>query len=194
MSINDVDVTIASRALNLIGANQISSFTESSTEANVANNLYTTIIEGALTLTRWRFATGQQQLSRLTATPVSRWDSAYQMPTSPPILLLHAVTVNSNPIEYDRYEDKVFCKAVEDDTVVADYLYRPEAQYWPPYFVKAVMYELASIFAASIAQKGDLASHFAVEAERAYTRAKWADSSSQTARSLRTSTLTSIRR
>ena len=103
MSINDVDVTIASRALNLIGANQISSFTESSTEANVANNLYTTIIEGALTLTRWRFATGQQQLSRLTATPVSRWDSAYQMPTSPPILLLHAVTVNSNPIEYDRY-------------------------------------------------------------------------------------------
>tara|TARA_R110002167_G_scaffold43800_2_gene132163 strand:+ start:2794 stop:3378 length:585 start_codon:yes stop_codon:yes gene_type:complete len=194
MAITAIDVTIASRALNLIGANQISSFTEGSTEANVANNLYDAIVEGSLTLTRWRFASGQQQLSRLDAVPTSRWDAAYQMPTSPPILLLHGVTVLSKPITYDRYEDKIYTNTSVDDLVIADYSYRPDSQYWPAYFSKALMYELASVFASSITRKGDLAAHWATEAQREYTRAKWADSSSQTARRLRTSTLTAIRR
>ena len=86
MAINNIDVSIASSALNLVGIDAISSFEEGTTQANVANNLYGSIVEGALTLTRWRFATGQQTLSRLVATPEARWDAAYQVPSSPPIL------------------------------------------------------------------------------------------------------------
>tara|TARA_R100001082_G_scaffold33544_1_gene17371 strand:- start:9810 stop:10391 length:582 start_codon:yes stop_codon:yes gene_type:complete len=188
------DVTIASRALNLIGANEIASFDESSNEAKVAKNLYTPIIEAALTRMRWRFATGQQTLVMLTDTPNARWDSAYQMPTSPQILLLHGVTVLDNPITYDRYEDKIYANTTVDDVVNADYTYKAEAINWPAYFQKAVMYDLASVFAGSLAQKGDLATHYANSAELAYRTARWADSSSQTARNMRTSTLTNIRR
>ncbi len=192
MAVNDV--TIASRALNLIGADAIASFGDGSNEANVADNLYSTIIEAALTRTRWRFATGQQQLSRLTAEPVARWDAAYQMPTSPQILLLHGVTILDNPIKYDRYEDKIYCNATADDLVIADYTYKVDPIYWPPYFVKAVTYDLASVFAGSIAQKGDLASHYAGSSELAYRTARWADSSSQTAKNVRTSSLVNVRR
>ena len=116
------------------------------------------------------------------------------MPTSPPILLLHGVTINSNPIEYDRYENLIYTNSSVDDAVIADYSYRPGAEFWPAYFVKPFMYELASVFASAIARKGDIAAHWAVEAQREYQRAKWADSSSQTARKIRTSTLVNKRR
>ena len=188
------DATIASKALNLMGANAIASFDDGSNEANVANNLYGMIVEAALTRTRWRFSTGQQQLSRLTAEPVARWDAAYQMPTSPQILLLHGVTILDNPIKYDRYEDKIYCNATADDLVIADYTYNVDPIYWPPHFVKAVTYDLASVFAGSIAQKGDLATHYSGSAEIAYRNARWADSSSQTAKNVRTSSLVNVRR
>tara|TARA_R100000664_G_scaffold29822_1_gene41917 strand:- start:794 stop:1375 length:582 start_codon:yes stop_codon:yes gene_type:complete len=188
------DVTIASRALNLIGANEIASFDEASNEAKVAKNLYEPIVEAALTRTRWRFATGQQTLIMLADTPESRWDSAYQMPTSPQVLLLHGLTIMDKPIQYDRYEDKIYANTTADDVVTADYTYKVDVIYWPSYFTKAVMFDLAAMFAGSLAQKGELATHYTNSAELAYRNARWADSSSQTARNLRTSTLTNIRR
>ncbi len=188
------DVTIASRALNLIGANEIASFDEASNEAKVAKNLYEPIVEAALTRTRWRFSTGQQTLIMLTNTPESRWDSAYQMPTAPKILLLHGLTIMDKPIQYDRYEDKIYANTTADDVVTADYTYKVDVIYWPSYFTKAVMFDLAAMFDGSLAQKGELATHYINSAELAYRNARWADSSSQTARNLRTSTLTNIRR
>lgn len=188
------DVTIASRALNLIGANEIASFDEASNEAKVSKNLYEPIVEAALTRTRWRFATGQQTLVMLTDAPESRWDSAYQMPTSPQVLLLHGLTIMDKPIQYDRYEDKIYANTTADDVVTADYTYKVDVIYWPSYFTKAVMFDLAAMFAGSLAQQGELAYHYINAAELAYQKARWADSSSQTARNLRTSTLTNIRR
>ena len=97
-------VTIASRAMNMIGGNEISSFSETSNEAKVANNLYVPLIEAALTLHRWRFATGQSLMSRLVAAPAARWDAAYQIPTNPKVLMIHGITIIDMPIQYDRYE------------------------------------------------------------------------------------------
>ena len=188
------DVTIASRALNLIGAAEISSFAQGDNPANMANNLYEPMLEAALTRTRWRFATGQSKLSRLVAEPIARWEAAYQIPTSPPVLLVNALTVNDDPITFDRYEDKVYCNTHEDDVVVMDYTYRPEVIYWPPYFTRAFTFEMASVFAGSLAMRGDLADHFTLKAERAFVQAKNADSASQTTRHLRASTLVNIRR
>jgi hypothetical protein len=188
------DVTIASRAMHMIGGQQFASFADDSNEAKVANGTYEMVVEAALTRTRWRFSSGQQQLSRLAAAPVARWDAAYQMPTSPRILLLHAVTILDRPIKYDRYEDKIYCNATADDTVVADYTYYVKEQYWPPHFVKAVTLDLASIFAGSLAQKGDIATYYANQAELAYRHARWAESSSQTAKNVRTSSLVDVRR
>ena len=46
MAINNV--TVANKAIVMIGANRISSFTDGSTEANVANDLYYDILDADL--------------------------------------------------------------------------------------------------------------------------------------------------
>ena len=64
------DIDIASRALVLIGAEPISSFSGTTTESQVATNLYEDIVRSSLTQTRWRFASNIAQLSRPTDVPV----------------------------------------------------------------------------------------------------------------------------
>ena len=62
-------IDIVSRALVLIGAEPITSFTENTTEALVANNMYEDAVRTSLSSARWRFATKQAQLSQLVADP-----------------------------------------------------------------------------------------------------------------------------
>lgn len=184
MALTDIDV--ASKALVLIGANPISDFDDGSTEATVADNIYEMIVESALTRVRWRFASGQVQLSRLTNTPVGRWDSAYQKPTSPNMLALHAVQVIDNNIKFDIYEDKIYCNATEDDVVVLDYTYRSATADWPPYFVRALVYDLAGVFAGSIAQKGELADHYENRGEYFYSKGANVEAQQRTTKAINT--------
>ena len=67
MAITDID--ICARALILIGASPITSFDDGTTEATVASNLYEDTVKDLLSRHRWRFSTGQVQMSRLTAVP-----------------------------------------------------------------------------------------------------------------------------
>ena len=190
------DVKVASRALVLMGANTISTFTPnpSTTEATVADNLYEGFVEAALSAYRWRFSSGQIDLSRLVAVPQARWDAAYQMPTSPPVLGLHAVTVLSNPIKYDRYEDKIYCDATATDVVTADYTYRVATQYWPAYFTEYVVYKMAGVFASSIAQKASLAEVLMGESARLFSAAKVIEAQQQSTRQMRSRRLIDARR
>ena len=182
----DTNIEVANQALVLIGASSISTFTGTGTEQIAATHLYQPTVDAALTSHRWRFASGKATLSRLTATPANEWDAAYQMPSQPQILLLNAVKVLDQDISFDRYEDQIYCDAASDDTVVADYIYSRDEIDWPPYFTKAVVFQLASVFAASITQDAFLAAHFEEQAVVEFTKARWADSSSQTARHLNT--------
>ena len=90
-------IDICARALVMIGAQPISSFTDGSTEALVANNIYNDIAEASLTRHRWRFATTQSTLSLLTNTPTGRYDYAYQMPTSPEVLQICLLYTSPSP-------------------------------------------------------------------------------------------------
>lgn len=188
------DVSVASKALVLIGAKTITAFDSSTTEAIVATELYETLVEGALTLHHWRFATGQKDLSRLAAVPKGRWDAAYQMPTNPSALLVRAVTVNDIPIEYDRYEDKIYCNAGSSDTVTMDYTYRAATAYWPAHFVRALILDLAAYFSGPVTGKGELVEAYEAKAVTAYARAKTADSTQQTTKRMQGSRILSRRR
>jgi hypothetical protein len=176
------DIDICARALILIGANPITSFEDGTTEATVAANLYEDTVRDMLTRYRWRFASGQTQLSRLTDAPTSRWDAAYQAPAD--MLMLHVVTVNDNPIAYDRYQDLIYCNATTEDVVVADYTFRANEELWSPGFITAIEYQLASIFAYSVAAQTDLSDLMEKRALRQMTIARNIDSQSQTTRRL----------
>lgn len=176
------DVEVASGALVMIGASPITSFTESSTESLVAANIYEDVARDALTATRWRFATNQAVMGRLSPDPTARWSGAYQLPDG--IIQLHAVTINDNPIVYDVYGDKVYCNAGTADEVVADYTFRADEADWPSYFILAVQMELASIFAISVARDSNLSRLYDDKFERFLKRAKSRDSQQQTTRRL----------
>lgn len=184
------DIQICSAALTKIGANPITSFTDNGTEAKVASQLYETTVQDILSCHPWRFATNYTQLSRLVDVPDGRYGAAYQVPTnSPDVLSVNSVWVNRRPIDFDRFEDNIHCDASEADTVLMEAVYRVDEQFWPAYFVKQMQYELASLFAESVAQKTDLADYFGKKAEQHMMKAKHRDSQGRSAVKIETSRL-----
>ena len=185
-------VDVCSRALIMIGADPITSFDDGNNEALIASNMYEDIARASLVNTRWRFATNQVILNRLTEVPTGRYDAAYQLPSG--WLMTHAVTVNDNPIEYQTYGDKLFNNASSSDELVLDFTYRAEEQYWPSYFTVAVEYELAVVFAVGLARDQQLAQLMSQQAIAAMTKARNIDGQQQTSRKLITNRFISNRR
>lgn len=185
-------IDISSRALVLIGANPITSFAETTTEALVASNMYEDIAQASLLNTRWRFSTNQAVMNRLTAEPTSRYDAAYQIPNES--IMVHTATVNDSPIMYQIYGDKIYCDASETDEVVCDYTYRSDEIDWPAYFVVAVEYALASVFAISIARDTGLSTAFEQRALMAMAKARGLDAQQHTNKKLNVSRFITNRR
>lgn len=178
-------VDVCSRALILIGADPISSFDDGNNEALVSSNMYEDVARASLVNTRWRFSTNQAVLNRLTEAPTGRFDAAYQLPTG--WLMTHVVTVNDFPIEYQTYGDKLFCNEDASASLVLDFTYRANEEDWPSYFTLAVEYELASIFALSLARDQSLATLMSQQATTSMMKARNLDSQQQTTRKLTTS-------
>jgi hypothetical protein len=193
MAVTKVD--IASRALVMIGANPIASFTDGTTEANVTNTIYEEIIESSLTRHNWRFATGQQQLSLLANSPTGRFEYAYQIPANPECLKILAVTVNDALIQYNRYEDKIYLDGFgSQSTVIMDYIFRQSEDQFPPHFRLAIEYKLASIFGGSVARDAALVREFDQLSERQMLIAKNTDSQETTTKTLSTDRFITERR
>ena len=188
-------VDICSTALVMIGANTITSFSDDSTEANVCNTVYEDILKSSLTRHRWRFATEQKQLSLLTATPTGRYAYAYQLPTDPELLQLITLTVNDLVIPYERYGDKVYLDNYgSTSSVICDYIFRQDEGEFPPHFILALQYQLASLFAGSIARDSGMIKQFAEMAERQYLVAKNIDSAEKTNKTLDHSRFINLRK
>ena len=178
-------IDVCSRALILIGADPISSFDDGNNEALVSSNMYEDVARASLVNTRWRFATNQVVLNRLTEAPTGRFDAAYQLPTG--WLMTHVVTVNDFPVEYQTYGDKLFCNEDASASLVLDFTHRANEQDWPSYFTLAVEYELASVFALSLARDQSLATLMSQQATVTMAKARNLDSQQQTTRKLTTS-------
>ena len=189
---SDTAIDICNRGLIFIGAEPITSFDDGTTEARVAANIYEDVVQTSLTNARWRFATNQEALNRLTDAPTARFDLAYQQPND--TLIIHAITVNDNPIEYQIYGDMIYADTTTTDTVVADFTFRQEEQFFPSYFVMAVAYGLAQVFATSIARDGSLTQTMATLADAAMRKARSVDSQQQTSRKLITGRFVQNRR
>ena len=185
-------IDVCSRALILIGAEPITSFEDGNNEALVASNLYEDVARSALVNTRWRFATNQATLNRLSEAPTGRYDAAYQLPSG--WLMTHAVTVNDSIIEYQTYGNKIFADTSISDQLVLDYTYRADEVDWPSYFVMAVQFELASIFAAALARDAQLSQLMNQQSQLSMMRARNLDSQQQTTRRLQTSRFIAERR
>lgn len=173
------DIDICSQALVMIGAEPISSFSDGTTESIVATTLYEATVQDTLGNYPWRFATAQAVLTRLAAEPETEWDAAYQLPSN--ILSIETVMINDNAIDFDRFEDRIFCNATETDEVILEATYRVDEQFWPPYYINYLRLRLASLFAHSVAAQTDTASMIDRKAMREGAIARNQDARSRTA-------------
>jgi len=187
-------VDICARALVMIGAQPISSFSDGSTEALVASNVYEDIVQSSLTRHRWKFATNQKQLSLLASAPEGRYDYAYQLPADPGVLQIITVTVNDYVIPYTRYKDKIYVNTYGgNNALILDYIYRVEEDYFPAHFRLALEYELASLFAGSVARDAGMIREFKAMADRQFLISKNIDACEVTNKKLDTSRYINLR-
>lgn len=173
------NISICQQALVMIGAAPISSFSDGTTESIACNTLYEDTVRDELGQYRWRFASGIEQISRLSDTPGTKWDAAYQLP--PECLVPSTVYVNGKPIDFDRYEDMIFCDAAVADEVFLEGTYRVNEQHWPPYFVRLVTLRMASLLAHSVAAQVDTAELLDRRAVRHAAMARNKDAQARTA-------------
>ena len=191
-TVADTALKIVNRGFILIGASPITSFTDGSTEATIATNMYEDIVRTALCNTRWRFSTNQATLNLLSDAPTGRYDRAYQLPSSS--LMIHAITVNDNLIDYQIYGDKAYANTTASDSLIADFTFRAGEDKFPSYFTLAVEYSLAVAFATSVARDGPMAPSMTVIASQAMAKARSLDAQQQTTRKLSTSRFVTNRR
>ena len=188
------DIEVAQRAMVLVGLEPLAGFTDSTDEALVMNTLYEDVIEDCLSQHSWKFATGQKELSRLTDAPLDRWDAAYALPTTPAVMQVHTVTIDDVVQEYSIYERYIYINAGANDTVVLNYLFRVDTQYWPPAFALGVIYRLASILSLSVTRNAEVAESYVKLAEQQFRMAKARDSQQVTTQGIRLTRYHKVRR
>lgn len=180
------DIALASNAMLLLGGSQIASFTEQSTESQIAANLFEHSYKTVLASHRWRFAVKQVALARLVAAPEALFSYQYQLPTD---LLYLIRTINNE--NYEIYGDKLYTNS---EAITIEYVCDIPSDRIPSYFAKAMEYYLASQFAVPLTGDLDKASYYDDKYLKAIIKAKTIDSSARPSAELDLGRYTRVRR
>lgn len=162
------DINICSNAFVLLGGSPLSSFTEGSTEAVIASQLYKTTYHALLTETLWHFATRHKKLFKHVEKPKGNYSSKFQLPVD----LLYVVKCSVD--DYEIYERNLHANS---DEILIEYVYPVDEVNLPPYFVTALEYTLASKFAIPLTGNTTRAKFFVDEAEKKLRKARTIDAS-----------------
>lgn len=151
MASGDTNITICNQALNLLGADTISSFTDTTNDAaTVCNNIYETIKRQALSLYPWSFALTKLQLSRSSTTPINEWSYQYDMPSTAvsgtPLQVYNSSATRVLPIQQYEilYTSSGPTIATHEAAIYIDYVTSAITEgLMPSYFVQLLVYMMA---------------------------------------------------
>lgn len=163
-------IDLVSAALVLIGDAPINTLTGNSRAQQVANSLYSNIVQNELSKHRWGFARKKAQLALTTETPTdSEWSSIYQMPTD----LIALIKIYPNR-SFQILGDKIYTNS--SGALYCDYIQNAPESLWPPYFAKMIEYALAVDFATSIRDSSSIQANMVALYENASRMARYTDS------------------
>ncbi|MCK5165876.1 MAG: hypothetical protein KAQ66_01110 [Rhodospirillaceae bacterium] len=169
-------IALCRRALLKIGCHPITSFDESSAEAEVASNLFAPVRDGILSAHPWSFATAQMTLARLSENPVADYAYAYQMPVDF-LRVLSAGIGRGRGAAYRIHESQLHTDASE---VVLTYIFRPLEVEYPPFFDQALIARLAAEFCIPLTDSTSRTEALYRLAENEFRTAKTIDSQQET--------------
>lgn len=188
MALNSIQM--ASQALIKIGAAPISSFDDGSAESTVAATLYASTRDALLSAHPWNFATCQQQLARLEATPSADFAFAYQLPAD----FLRALSAGSGDrgrgINYRIVEHRLHTNAT---AATLTYVFRPPENAFPPFFDEALIARLAAEYCLPITESTSRADALHRLAEERFKTARLIDAQQDTPPRLEDYTLVGVR-
>lgn len=183
-------VTIASSALILLGADTIASFDEDTTESKIVSHLYENILLSCLTETRWRFATKFQNLAQLTTPTTINNAEDYKYIYILPTDFQELISINDTITDYEIRERNIHCNYSK---VKLKYIYRPQEQNFPAYFVKYLAYALAAEISIPITEDDKKLQIFTNLANESLRKAKYIDASSNPNRDIISSPYVQVR-
>ena len=146
MASGDTDVSICSQALLLLGANEITSFSDGTAPSAICNKLYPRVKSQTLGMYPWSFTLQKTQLGQLTSTPTNVYSKEYQLPTDmflgvPRAVYASLSTGNLPKItDYEIQGDKLL---TNETTIVIDYQQLVAESAMPSYFVQMMIYQMA---------------------------------------------------
>jgi len=151
MASGDTNITICNQALNLLGADTISSFSDTSNDAAaVCNNIYETIKRQTLSMYPWSFALTKLQLTKSGTSPIGEWDNRFDLPSTAvagqPFQVYNTDATGSMPItsyelQYTSSGPAIF---TNETTIYIDYITSAITEgLMPSYFVQLLVYMMA---------------------------------------------------
>ena len=174
-------LALCSRALLKIGAQPIASLDDGTAEAEVAANLYPAMRDALLSLHPWSFATAQEALPRLAATPTADFASAFQLPAGFLRVLSAGPPGSGRGLQYRILEGRLHTDA---DQVTLSYIFRPDEAAFPAFFAAALATRLAAEFCIPLTEATSRAQLLFNQAEIELRAARHADSAQATPRRL----------
>lgn len=144
MAAGDNAIKICSAALQMLGAKAISSFTEGTDSANIADSLYQDVKKQTLLIYPWSFVYKKIALAQLLTAPTTEYKYAYQLPgdrIGPPRMVMTSAAPGSGTIRnYRIFGDQLL---TDETTIYIDYPYDVQEYEMPVYFVQLMKYMMS---------------------------------------------------
>lgn len=171
------NVELCSAALVKLGAESISSFSDGTTESDVAAALYDIVRDGLLGSHPWSFATAHAELVLLPTPPLSDFDHAFELPADFVKALSAGDECRSRGAVYQIIGREVHTNYEE---VTLAYIKRADEADFPTYFVSALVNRLAAEFCLPLTENSSRSELLFRLAETELKLAKLIDSQQDT--------------
>jgi hypothetical protein len=174
MAVTITDIKICAAALQLAGAEEITSFEDETREARICASLYPTIKADLLQSHTWRFSIRQEELNRLASTPLFGFSNAYSLPAD----FLRLIGKSNPTSKHQLFENKVYTDLTP---VYASIQYNVNERFFPAYFEKLIILEMAVMLSTSLLEDVDKSRNYATLAKNQMVKARNIDSQNNTA-------------
>jgi hypothetical protein len=181
---SDIDLSLINAALTRTGNEPISSLTDGSAAAQIANANYEKVVLSELSRSRFKLPTKFEQLSLIDEAeegePPTEWEFGYSLPTD--LVKIRTLKVDGEPINYEQLGRIVFCNYGSSDEVMCHYLWRLPEAWFAPEFAEGIIRRMEAIFLRGIGERYDEAQARDAAADEQLAFARSSDSQGQTPR------------
>jgi hypothetical protein len=161
MAAGDTKLSISSDALIMLGAAPLSSFSDGTDEAQVADRLYDDVRDTLIMQYPYSWTIKKTKLSRLADAPVNEWKYKYALPGdilgNPKALFINGGSGGRPARDFEIYSGGLYTNY---EQVWIDYQFLPEPAIFPQYFTRLLKTALAAEFAEPITDQITKADYF----------------------------------